>query len=264
MRGGLWPPAPTFPIAPRAYGETAGTAAWNLRLPPPPKPRVVRFSSRRSLGTLYVKTSSVFQGRTMLGRSLAPARGEVTVPAGASLLLEVSEGGVRDLSPLAALGPRDLQMVSLSCIGATVSATDETLAHLRGLTWLEWLDLGCTEVTGAGLVHLAGMGLLEQLDLWGTYLTADGLARLPELPHLRRLNLSISLELGAGGLAHLSGRLPALEELDMHSNEIGDEAVPHLRRLSTLRDLNVSSTWISPGGVAELRAALPRCRISAY
>lgn len=169
----------------------------------------MRFPSSRSLGTLYVKPTSVFKGRTRFGRRLAPARGEVTAPAGVSLLLEASEGGVRDLSPLAALGPLDLQIVSLH----SVDATDSALAQLRGLIWLEWLDLSCSGVTGAGLTHLAGMGLLEQLDLWGTDLTADGLARLPVLPHLRRLNLSISLELGARGLAHLAGRLPTLQDL---------------------------------------------------
>lgn len=257
MRGGGRPLVPVFPITPRADGEAAGAATWSLGPPPRPKPRVVRFSRRRSIGTLYVKPASVFGGPTLLGRKLGPARGKVTVPAGASLLLEVSEGGARDLSPLAGLGPRDLQMVRLSSCGAT----DDALAHLRGLTWLEWLDLSSSNITGTGLVHLAGMRLLEQLDLWGTDLTADGLAHLPELPHLRRLTLSINLELRTGGLEHLAGRLPALEDLDVHSNEIGDDAVPHLRRLTGLRALNVRYTRISRGGVEELRAALPYCRI---
>jgi hypothetical protein len=194
----------------------------------------------------------------MFGRKLGPARGRVTVSAGAKLLLEVSENGARDLSPLARLGPRDLQMVSFMSSGAT----DDALAHLRSLTWLEWLDLASSNVTGTGLVHLGGMRLLEHLDLWGTDLTADGLTHLPEIPHLRWLTLSLNLELKAGGLEHLVGRLPALEELDVHGNDIGDDAVPHLRRLTVLRELDVRYTGISRNGVKELQAALPYCRIS--
>lgn len=260
LRGGGQPFVPVFRITPRAAGEAAGAATWNLDPPARPQPRVVRFSSRRSVGTLYTKTASVFGGPSMFGRKLGPARGRVTVPAGAKLLLEVSENGARDLSPLARLGPRDLQMASLMSSGAT----DDALAHLRGLTWLEWLDLASSNITGTGLVHLAGMRLLEQLDLWGTDLTADGLAHLPELPHLRRLTLSLNLELTAGGLEHLVGRLPALEELDVHSNDIGDAAVPHLRRLTGLRELDVRYTGISRDGVKELQAALPYCRISIH
>ena len=243
-----------------ASGEAAGAATWNLDPPAWPQPRDVRFSSRRSVGTLYVKTASVFGGPSMFGRKLGPARGKVTVPAGAKLLIEVSENGARDLSPLSRLGPRDLQMASLMSSGAT----DDALAHLRGLTWLEWLDLASSNVTGTGLVHLGGMRLLEQLDLWGTNLTADGLAHLPELPHLRRLTLSLNLELTDGGLEHLVGRLPALEDLDVHSNDIGDAAVPHLRRLTGLRELDVRYTGISRDGVKELLAALPYCRISIH
>lgn len=260
LRGGGRPPAPAFPITPRTAGEAAGAAAWYLAPPAWPKPRVVRFSWKRTLGTLYVKTASVFGGSSMFGRKLGPARGKVTVPAGAKLLLEVSENGARDLSPLARLGPRDLQMVSLMSSGAT----DDALSHLPHLTWLEWLDLASSNVTGTGLVHLGGMRLLEQLDLWGTDLTPAGLSHLPELPHLRRLTLSLNLELTAGGLEHLVGRLPALEELDVHSNDIGDDAVPHLRRLTCLRELDVSYTGITRDGVEELQAALPYCRISTY
>ncbi|MCA1612839.1 MAG: hypothetical protein LC800_01545 [Acidobacteria bacterium] len=254
------PPALVFMINRYGSGEAAGPATWNLELPPRPEPRVVTFSRRRSVGTLYVKPASVFGGPSMLGRKLGPARGKVTVPAGAKLLLEVSENGARDLSPLAGLGPRDLQMVSLMSSGAT----DDALAHLRGLTWIEWLDLASSNVTGTGLVHLAGMRLLEQLDLWGTDLTAEGLAHLPELPHLRRLTLSLNLELTASGLEHLVGRVPVLEELDVHSNDIGDDAVPHLRRLTCLRELDVRYTGIGRDGVKELQAALPYCRISTH
>jgi len=258
MSGGFGPPAHLFPITPSASRESAGAATWKLEPPARPRPRVVKFSSERSLGTLFVKHGSVFEGTGMFGKKLGPARGKRVVPAGASLLLAVSEGGARDLLPLASLGPRDLQMVSLSSVGAT----DEALAHLGGLTWLEWLDLSCSGVTGTGLSHLGGMKLLEQLELWGAALTSDGLAHLPDLPGLRRLTLSINFGLTGGALSHLINRLPALEDLDISNSEIGDEAVPHLGRLTGLRQLNVRYTCISRDGAKELKAALPHCRIS--
>lgn len=103
--GGDRPLVPVFLITPRATGEAAGAATWDLGPPAWPKPRVVTFSRRRSVGTLYLKPASVSGGPSMLGRKLCPARGKVTVPAGAKLLLEVSENGARDMSPLAGLGP---------------------------------------------------------------------------------------------------------------------------------------------------------------
>ena len=89
LRGGGRPPAPAFPITPRTACGAAGAAAWNIAPPAWPKPRVVRFSWKRTLGTLYVKTASVFGGPTMFGRSsvrLDPTgKGKAVVRLGAGV-----------------------------------------------------------------------------------------------------------------------------------------------------------------------------------
>ena len=46
--------------------------------------------------------------------------------------------------------------------------TDAGLEHLKGLTNLQWLDLGgISWVTDAGLEHLKGLTNLQSLDLNG-------------------------------------------------------------------------------------------------
>ena len=56
--------------------------------------------------------------------------------------------------------------------------TDAGMAHLKGLTSLQHLDLGGTQIGDAGLVHLKGLYDLSELDLGFTQVTDAGLARL--------------------------------------------------------------------------------------
>ena len=56
--------------------------------------------------------------------------------------------------------------------------TDAGLEHLTGLSKLEFLDLGDTQVTDAGLGHLAGLSELESLNLFNTQVTDAGLKEL--------------------------------------------------------------------------------------
>ena len=68
------------------------------------------------------------------------------------------------------------EVVEFLIIGDQV--TDAGLAHLAGLTALEFLHLGGTQVTDAGLVHLAGLTALEYLNLSRTQVTDVGVAEL--------------------------------------------------------------------------------------
>ena len=56
--------------------------------------------------------------------------------------------------------------------------TDAGLAHLKGLTNLQELDLNSTDVSDAGLVHLEALTGLKQLGLVGTKVTITGVQRL--------------------------------------------------------------------------------------
>jgi len=57
-------------------------------------------------------------------------------------------------------------------------ATDETAAHLSGLTSLQTLELGSTQLSDAGLAHLSRLTSLQRLSLGGTQVTDAGCRRL--------------------------------------------------------------------------------------
>jgi hypothetical protein len=51
--------------------------------------------------------------------------------------------------------------------------------------------------------------------------------------------------------------------LELRGVPITDAAVPHLARLTQLRELDVAKTGISPTGLEELKKALPQAKIAA-
>lgn len=62
-------------------------------------------------------------------------------------------------------------------------------------------------------------------------------------------------------LAHLS-KFTQLERLDLSRNgQITDAALPHLKRLANIKDLDLRGTSMTDTAVAELRRALPNARI---
>jgi peroxiredoxin len=100
-----------------------------------PGERTISFPRDYSMGELSVRDwGSTKSGEwTVLGEG----RGEVTVPAGKELRLKVSPDYSKDFSPLADLGPSDLQELHME----EVQVGDAGLAHLRGLTSLKLLSL---------------------------------------------------------------------------------------------------------------------------
>ena len=56
--------------------------------------------------------------------------------------------------------------------------TDAGLAHLKGMTKLQTLDLADAQVTDAGLKHLHGLAQLKVLYLGGTNVTEAGVQEL--------------------------------------------------------------------------------------
>ena len=53
-------------------------------------------------------------------------------------------------------------------------ATDADLEHLKGLTGLQYLSLGGTQVTDGGLEHLSGLTALRWLELSDAQVTDAG------------------------------------------------------------------------------------------
>ncbi len=105
---------------------------------------------------------------------LCEATGDVAVPAGKALRLDLSKEASKDLSPLRALEPNDLTM--LFCRGTEIS--DDQFEHLSHLTGLQEIYLEDTGILGTGLKYLVKLKSLKRLDLQGCKVTEQGLQRL--------------------------------------------------------------------------------------
>ena len=172
--------------------------------------------------------------------------------------------------------------------------TDSALQHLSTLTSLEALNIGKIQVTDAGLQAITSLTNLKELTLGGDKLTDAGLQSLRELPGLTLLDLggtqrqdsgiwSVSFTqpglesiaglkylrclrldgtlLSARGLETIKG-LSALELLDLHGCvHIGDDAVPILAAMRSMRFLDLTGTHVSASAIEELRRKRPDCRI---
>ena len=87
-----------------------------------------------------------------------------------------------------------------------VREVDDDLAHLKGLTGLQEIDVSDTKITDAGLAHLKDLTGLRELSVGGWDITDAGLAHLKGLTELREIELW-SAEVTDAGLAHLKPRL---------------------------------------------------------
>ena len=162
--------------------------------------------------------------------------------------------------------------------------TDAELAHLQGLTSLQWLNLTSEQVTDAGLAHLQRLTKLRGLDLDNTQVTDAGLAHLQRLTSLRELSIASDIRVTDAGLAHLK-RLTCIQLLDLNNTQVTDAGLAHLQgltglrglildntqvtdagltylqRLTSLESLGLGGTEVTDSGVAKLRQALPKCKI---
>jgi Leucine-rich repeat (LRR) protein len=139
----------------------------------------------------------------------------------------ISDAGLAEL--------RKLPIDDLS-IARCLSFGDAALAQVKNFSKLRRLSLRDTAVTGAGMVHLAGLKSLYSLTIVRCGMDDAGLQHLADLAELELLNLQAD---------------PG----------ITDASIDHLRKLTSLKTLVIGQTSISDQGVAQLRAALPRCKI---
>ncbi|HDZ20913.1 MAG TPA: hypothetical protein ENH78_06435, partial [Phycisphaerae bacterium] len=123
------------------------------------------------------------------------------------------------------------------------NATDDDLAHLKGLTGLRMLNLSETTITDVGLAHLKGLTGLQRLSLDDTHITDTGLAHLKGMTGLRALNLW-GTNITDAGLAHLKG-LTGLQRLSLDDTHITDTGLAHLKGMTGLRALNLWGTNIT-------------------
>jgi serine/threonine-protein kinase len=128
--------------------------------------------------------------------------------------------------------------------------TDTGMAHLQGLTGLEWFGLNFTQVTDAGLAHLQGLTRLQSLFLEGTQVTDAGMAHLQRLTGLEWLVLT-DTQVTDGGLAHLQG-LTRLQVLHLSGTQVTDPGMAHLQGLTRLEWLTLDGTHVTDAGLAHV------------
>lgn len=215
------------------------------------KTRIVKFPAARSIGLLSVRQKPDDEWT-----NFASARGNVIVPDGKELRLEVSPKAIFDPRVFADFEPNALSVLEWV---STRQVNDSTVGFLQHLTGLKGLALWETKVGDLAMVSLARLQNLEWLDLGDTLITDDGLRYLLELRSLHYLSL-LNTQVTDEGLRFVK-RIVSLEGLDLMNTLITDEAIKHLRVLPKLRTLRITQTRISQLGYRKLSLALPHCNV---
>jgi hypothetical protein len=141
--------------------------------------RIIHFPLDRPVGMLYIlDTNQLDTSKYDDWEPLCEAAGDITVPAGKALRLDLRKNAGDDLSPLSELEPNDLQM--LFCYG--VEMVDDEFKYLSHLTGLEELYLRNTGILGTGLKYLAGLNSLKRIRVDNTHVGDNELAYLSDLP----------------------------------------------------------------------------------
>jgi beta-lactamase regulating signal transducer with metallopeptidase domain/thiol-disulfide isomerase/thioredoxin len=247
--------------------------------------RVLIFPEDQAVGVVYSRTPQ--PARQSLDpyndwQQLAEARGEVTVPSGHEVRIDVNDTGSKDLTWMESLQPTDVRVLLMQ----RTSVNDAGLRHVGRLTGLAAIDLLQTRITDEGIVHLAGLKELRFLHLDGVVVANEGfgvgdagLAVLAKLPHLDFLSVSRS-NVTDGGMGHLRGHpsirflylggtkvsdeglkviasLPRLEHLSLGAYDEGanitDDGLTHLAGLTNLKSLNLSGTEVTNEGLKRLQ-----------
>jgi len=263
--------------------------------------RVLHFPADRSLGMVYVRDANLtrqietyyhhIDGVEDKWEYIGEAQGDVPTPEGKRTQLRVSEKGCKNLSPLADLGPNDLDELCLYYI----PATDGNMRHVGRLTGLKVLHLEMTNIgddglkqvrgmkslerlylpnglTDAGLVHVGQVQSLKALHFGGNRATDAGLVHVAKLANLEELSLGGTYQDKKGkvlpslitdaGLVQLA-RLPRLQYLALFG-DFSDAGLVHLKNLPSLRNLNLSHLKITDAGLANLAGCTQVETLSLY
>jgi Leucine-rich repeat (LRR) protein len=153
------------------------------------------------------------------------------------------------------------KLSNLNVLGLyNTSVTDEGIARLPVVTpRLLSLVVSGAPVGDAGLEKLSALTTLANLWMYDVKVSDAGLKHLKLLTTLRQLGLH-ECRIGDAGLENL-GSLVDLEALHLNGTDITNEGLRHLRRLTNLKLLELINTRITETAVAELKEALPDCKI---
>ena len=223
---------------------------------------LVHFGELRTLDPWW------WQGWEALGQ----AKGNVRIPLNKAVRLDISTEASEDISPLAALGPDDIQAITFNWNRCNID--DNDLQHLSGLTGLKYLGLSSTQIKGPGLLHLSGLKSLEAVRLGRTEISDDSLKHLAGFKSLKRIGLR-GAKVTDAGLVHLRN-LSSLERISLEStgisgkgfssladttsintlwlsnSDITDEGLKHIAKLKSLERLFLINTAISDTGIEHI------------
>jgi hypothetical protein len=205
----------TCVIGSTACGQTVAASSDKHDSSTVPFERVLHFPVRRAVGRLWIRPATPVWDLGWGWKEYAEAFGEVSIPAGQAVLLDVRQDADQDLESLSAVKSEDLQALSLG----DASVSNESLRSIARLTGLKYLDVS-TGIENDGLAALAGLKQLEQLNLGETKITGAALTHLRNFPRLRELSFP-RVELRNDDLAHIKNGGPPGSSTSRGGKEAG-------------------------------------------
>jgi len=155
---------------------------------------------------------------------------------------------LRELQGLQKLTSLNLSWVLWHKESSEVTAA---LAQLKNLKSLRELTLYQTDMGDEAFAYLREIPALRSLKCSGFHATDESLAALEELSQLEYLALDQAYNLKGSGFSHLR-KLDKLWHLSLNENTLSPEALTHIGKLTSLKEL---SLWSTTGfGVPELEA----------
>jgi hypothetical protein len=131
---------------------------------------------------------------------------------------------------------------------------DSGIANVAGLTHLKNLNVTTSNISDVGMVYLKDLNSLEKLVLHGTRVTGEG------LKNVQGRNLTI-LGLNQTDISdadmEMIGSFSNLKSLFLVGTKVTDVSIPHLKKLTILKRLDITGTKISAQGRQELKTAIP-------
>ncbi len=204
---------------------------------------VLRFPDDRTGGVVFSRPAGLEGYRVGFGfleswyegwEQIAPARGEVEIPPGHHVRLDVSKAASKDLSFLREIPPDGIHVLNLE--GTDVD--DEQLRHVGRLTGLRMLNLEETRITDRGIQHLANLRQLQRLDLSAFGVHRDGFG------------------VGDESMA-IVAQLPALESIALRLTKVTDAGMEALAKCKSLKSIGIEGTPVTDNGL-EYLLDLPR------
>ena len=143
---------------------------------------------------------------------------------------------------------------------AGVQIADADFREVVKCKQLKLLNCNAGQITAQGVKEVAKLQKLEKLGLSELGVTDEALKEVAKCTQLTYLNL-MRTKLTDAGLKEVA-KLRKLNELNLAYNKITGVGLKELANLNQLRQLWLDGTQVTKADVAELKKALPECRIS--